>query len=146
MIYLPCWFCFSQMKRLVDLRFILKELTRSHPRIIIRDSHTHKACHPKNFTDYDTIKHEFKFPQISGHFNFAEDVLDKWAEKEKVTFYFYSKQCVGVCVCVCVCVCGYDSEKHCKSIWFKVRNRLITNSYLCYYCYKYILQNFCCHN
>uniref|UniRef100_A0A8C5AJQ7 medium-chain acyl-CoA ligase n=1 Tax=Gadus morhua TaxID=8049 RepID=A0A8C5AJQ7_GADMO len=71
------------MKRLVDLRFILKELTRSHPRIIIRDSHTHKACHPKNFTDYDTIKHEFKFPQISGHFNFAEDVLDKWAEKEK---------------------------------------------------------------
>ncbi|CAL8367796.1 unnamed protein product [Boreogadus saida] len=71
------------MKRLVDLRFILKELTRSHPRIITRDSHTHKACRPKNFTDYDTIKHEFKFPQISGYFNFAEDVLDKWAEKEK---------------------------------------------------------------
>ncbi|KAJ3595610.1 hypothetical protein NHX12_004913 [Muraenolepis orangiensis] len=71
------------MKTPVNLRLHLKALSGSHPRTITRDSHTHKPCPPKNFTDFDTVKQEFKFPKISEHFNFASDVLDKWAEKEK---------------------------------------------------------------
>lgn len=78
-----------QMKTL-HLRFHLNaSLSRSHPRIITtRDIHN-KICPPKNFTDYDTVKREFKFPQVSEHFNFARDVLDKWAEEEKVTLFLY---------------------------------------------------------
>ncbi|KAL0966478.1 hypothetical protein UPYG_G00295750 [Umbra pygmaea] len=35
---------------------------------------------PQNFNDYESIKYQ---PQIPEYFNFAEDVLDVWAEKEK---------------------------------------------------------------
>ncbi|KAG7248553.1 hypothetical protein CRUP_013264, partial [Coryphaenoides rupestris] len=68
----------------LHLRLHLKaSLSRGPPRIITtRDIHN-KICPPKNFTDYDTVKREFKFPQVSEHFNFARDVLDKWAEEEK---------------------------------------------------------------
>ncbi|CAL8345418.1 unnamed protein product [Merluccius merluccius] len=90
--------------RAVNLRFRLKALSscRIQPRISSRDtsitssrvtsitsitssrgSHAHTAWPPKNFTDYDTVKSEFRFREVSEHFNFARDVLDKWAEKEK---------------------------------------------------------------
>ncbi|KAJ8011577.1 hypothetical protein DPEC_G00059690 [Dallia pectoralis] len=41
----------------------------------------HKVSLPQNFTDYESIK-QYN-PQIPENFNFAKDVLDVWAEKEK---------------------------------------------------------------
>ncbi|XP_067912576.1 acyl-coenzyme A synthetase ACSM3, mitochondrial isoform X2 [Heterodontus francisci] len=41
-----------------------------------------KICNPQNFTDYESIKQQYK-PQVPKYFNFARDVLDKWSEMEK---------------------------------------------------------------
>ncbi|XP_072337753.1 acyl-coenzyme A synthetase ACSM3, mitochondrial-like isoform X3 [Scyliorhinus torazame] len=43
---------------------------------------TNKTCNPQNFTDYESIKQQYK-PQVPEYFNFARDVLDKWSEEEK---------------------------------------------------------------
>uniref|UniRef100_A0A667XCF5 medium-chain acyl-CoA ligase n=1 Tax=Myripristis murdjan TaxID=586833 RepID=A0A667XCF5_9TELE len=58
-----------------------RTLTRS--RLTASQIQRHKASLPKNFSDYESIKHDFN-PQIPEYFNFARDVMDKWAEKEKV--------------------------------------------------------------
>ncbi|XP_078095968.1 acyl-coenzyme A synthetase ACSM3, mitochondrial isoform X2 [Mustelus asterias] len=42
----------------------------------------YNTCNPQNFTDYESIKQEYK-PQVPEYFNFASDVLDKWSEMEK---------------------------------------------------------------
>uniref|UniRef100_A0A8C7I3J6 medium-chain acyl-CoA ligase n=1 Tax=Oncorhynchus kisutch TaxID=8019 RepID=A0A8C7I3J6_ONCKI len=42
----------------------------------------HRVSPPQNFTGYESIKQQYS-PQIPEYFNFAEDVLDVWAEKEK---------------------------------------------------------------
>lgn len=42
-----------------------------------------KNCSPKNFTDYESMKQEYKL-EVPEYFNFASDVLDKWSEIEKV--------------------------------------------------------------
>lgn len=41
-----------------------------------------KNCSPKNFTDYESMKQEYKL-EVPEYFNFASDVLDKWSEIEK---------------------------------------------------------------
>ncbi|XP_041062831.1 acyl-coenzyme A synthetase ACSM3, mitochondrial [Carcharodon carcharias] len=41
-----------------------------------------KTSNPQNFTDYESIKQQYK-PQVPEYFNFASDVLDKWSEMEK---------------------------------------------------------------
>ncbi|XP_078415044.1 acyl-coenzyme A synthetase ACSM3, mitochondrial-like [Cetorhinus maximus] len=41
-----------------------------------------KTSNPQNFTDYESIKQQYK-PQLPEYFNFASDVLDKWSEMEK---------------------------------------------------------------
>ncbi|XP_029432375.1 acyl-coenzyme A synthetase ACSM3, mitochondrial-like isoform X1 [Rhinatrema bivittatum] len=41
-----------------------------------------KVLAPQNFSDYESIRHAYK-PEAPEYFNFAGDVLDKWAEKEK---------------------------------------------------------------
>uniref|UniRef100_UPI003AAC4940 acyl-coenzyme A synthetase ACSM3, mitochondrial n=1 Tax=Centroberyx gerrardi TaxID=166262 RepID=UPI003AAC4940 len=58
-----------------------KSLT-SFSRLLTSQIHRHKASLPKNFSDYESIRLDFN-PQIPEYFNFARDVLDKWAEKEK---------------------------------------------------------------
>uniref|UniRef100_H3A6E2 medium-chain acyl-CoA ligase n=1 Tax=Latimeria chalumnae TaxID=7897 RepID=H3A6E2_LATCH len=40
------------------------------------------ACTPQNFSDYDSIKQDFR-PAVPEHFNFATDILDVWTEREK---------------------------------------------------------------
>ncbi|XP_069503273.1 acyl-coenzyme A synthetase ACSM3, mitochondrial-like [Ambystoma mexicanum] len=42
----------------------------------------YKACAPQNFSDYEHIKELYR-PEVPEYFNFAADVLDKWAQKEK---------------------------------------------------------------
>ncbi|XP_037670602.1 acyl-coenzyme A synthetase ACSM3, mitochondrial isoform X2 [Choloepus didactylus] len=37
---------------------------------------------PQNFSNYESMKHDFKL-EIPEYFNFAKDVLDQWARKEK---------------------------------------------------------------
>uniref|UniRef100_A0A667XDW3 medium-chain acyl-CoA ligase n=1 Tax=Myripristis murdjan TaxID=586833 RepID=A0A667XDW3_9TELE len=63
------------------VRVFYRTLTRS--RLTASQIQRHKASLPKNFSDYESIKHDFN-PQIPEYFNFARDVMDKWAEKEKV--------------------------------------------------------------
>ncbi|XP_072337748.1 acyl-coenzyme A synthetase ACSM3, mitochondrial-like isoform X2 [Scyliorhinus torazame] len=48
----------------------------------IRSFSTSKICNLQNFTDYESIKQQYK-PQVPEYFNFARDVLDKWSEVEK---------------------------------------------------------------
>ncbi|XP_048465544.1 acyl-coenzyme A synthetase ACSM3, mitochondrial isoform X2 [Rhincodon typus] len=48
-----------------------------------RSSSDIKTSKPQNFTDYESIKQQYK-PQVPEYFNFASDILDKWSEMEKV--------------------------------------------------------------
>lgn len=48
----------------------------------------HRVSRPQNFTDYESIKQQYSL-QIPEYFNFAEDVLDVWAEKEKVEYTLF---------------------------------------------------------
>ncbi|XP_043567875.1 acyl-coenzyme A synthetase ACSM3, mitochondrial isoform X4 [Chiloscyllium plagiosum] len=47
-----------------------------------RSFSNNKTCKPQNFTDYESIKQQYK-PQVPEYFNFASDILDKWSEMEK---------------------------------------------------------------
>ncbi|XP_056149876.1 acyl-coenzyme A synthetase ACSM3, mitochondrial [Lampris incognitus] len=51
-------------------------------RLIVSQVHRHKTSLPNNFYDYKNIDCGFN-PQIPEYFNFARDVLDKWADREK---------------------------------------------------------------
>ncbi|KAJ8364082.1 hypothetical protein SKAU_G00129130 [Synaphobranchus kaupii] len=42
----------------------------------------HKTCFPNNFKEYENLRQLYN-PEVPNHFNFAKDVLDKWAQKEK---------------------------------------------------------------
>ncbi|XP_036390549.1 acyl-coenzyme A synthetase ACSM3, mitochondrial [Megalops cyprinoides] len=42
----------------------------------------YKPCVPNNFKDYENLRQVYN-PQVPEYFNFANDVLDKWAEREK---------------------------------------------------------------
>ena len=55
----------------------------SFSRLATCQFYRHKATIPQNFTDYESIKQNYN-PQIPKYFNFAKDVLDMWAEREKV--------------------------------------------------------------
>ncbi|XP_046884416.1 acyl-coenzyme A synthetase ACSM3, mitochondrial isoform X2 [Hypomesus transpacificus] len=54
----------------------------SFSRLATCQFYRHKATLPQNFTDYESIKQNYN-PQIPKYFNFAKDVLDVWAEREK---------------------------------------------------------------
>ncbi|XP_015215308.2 acyl-coenzyme A synthetase ACSM3, mitochondrial isoform X2 [Lepisosteus oculatus] len=43
----------------------------------------HLSSVPRNFEDYESLR-KIHNPQVPEHFNFAKDVIDKWAEKEKL--------------------------------------------------------------
>lgn len=43
------------------------------------------ASAAQNFTDYNSICEQYK-PEVPEYFNFAKDVVDNWAQSEKVSF------------------------------------------------------------
>ncbi|KAL8175466.1 UNVERIFIED_CONTAM: Acyl-coenzyme A synthetase acsm3, mitochondrial, partial [Gekko kuhli] len=45
-------------------------------------SQCHLVLAAQNFSDYESIQEQYK-PEVPEYFNFAKDVLDKWAEMEK---------------------------------------------------------------
>ncbi|XP_015271602.1 PREDICTED: acyl-coenzyme A synthetase ACSM3, mitochondrial-like [Gekko japonicus] len=57
----------------------LRALGRAPARVF---SQCHPALAAQNFSDYESIREQYK-PEVPEYFNFAKDVLDKWAEMEK---------------------------------------------------------------
>ncbi|RXM32433.1 Acyl-coenzyme A synthetase ACSM3, mitochondrial [Acipenser ruthenus] len=50
-----------------------------------RKIHRHtgfQSCAPQNFQDYESLRRLYR-PEAPEYFNFAKDVLDRWAEREK---------------------------------------------------------------
>lgn len=74
------------MRVIGKLSFHLKTLANA-PGQVACQIRGHKTSLPQNFTDYDSIKQKYS-PQTPEYFNFAKDVLDAWAEKETVQYFY----------------------------------------------------------
>ncbi|KAG8433104.1 hypothetical protein GDO86_017404 [Hymenochirus boettgeri] len=68
------------MKFLLKARAVSIHLTsKASSRLF---SNVHSNITPQNFSSYEDITMNYK-PNVPEYFNFAHDILDKWAEKEK---------------------------------------------------------------
>ncbi|XP_068952166.1 acyl-coenzyme A synthetase ACSM3, mitochondrial [Petaurus breviceps papuanus] len=65
------------------LRIQFSQLLRI-PKVSVRVFHKdNRVPAPQNFSDYESVKQNFKI-EVPEYFNFAKDVLDYWAKKEKI--------------------------------------------------------------
>ncbi|XP_078009006.1 acyl-coenzyme A synthetase ACSM3, mitochondrial isoform X3 [Phascolarctos cinereus] len=65
------------------LRIQCSQLLRI-PKVSVRAFHKdYRVLAPQNFSDYESVKRDFKI-EVPEYFNFAKDVLDYWANMEKI--------------------------------------------------------------